>query len=88
MKRKNDFILQNVAGEYLLVPIGQRVVDLNGIITLNATGRYIWELLAEHRSVEELVAAIVEHFDVDFERAQADAKIFLDEISRMGLIEE
>ena len=63
-------------------------MDLNGIITLNPTGHYVWELLAEHRSMEELVAHIVEHFDVDSERARADAKIFLDEISPMGLVEE
>jgi hypothetical protein len=88
MKRKDDFILQNVGGEYLLVPLGPRVVDLNGIITLNVTGRRIWELLAEHRSVDDLTADIGEHFDVDCDRARTDIKIFLDEISLMGLLEE
>jgi hypothetical protein len=87
MKRKDDVILQKVGGEYLLVPLGPRVVDLNGLITLNATGQYIWELLADHRCVEDLAARIVEHFDVDSERARADVKVFLDEISRMGLLE-
>jgi len=62
MKQKDHFILQNVGGEYLLVPVGQRVVDLNGIITLNPTGHLVWKLLAEHRSMEELVAYRVEHF--------------------------
>jgi hypothetical protein len=88
MKRKDDFVLQNVGGEYILVPIGQRVLDLNGIITLNPTGHHVWELLAKHRSVEELTAGVVEHFDIDPERARADIKIFLEEISRMGLLEE
>ncbi len=88
MKRKDDFVLQNVGGEYILVPIGQRVLDLNGIITLNPTGHHVWELLAEHRSVEELTAGVVEHFDIEPERARADIKTFLDEISRLGLVEE
>jgi hypothetical protein len=88
MKTKDGFVLQNVGGEYILVPIGQRVLDLNGIITLNPTGQYLWELLAENRSEDELAVGVVEHFDVDPERARADIKTFLDEISRMGLIEE
>ncbi len=88
MKRKDDFVLQNVGGEYILVPIGQRVLDLNGIITLNPTGHHVWELLAERRSVEELTAGVVEHFDIEPERARADIKIFLDEIFRLGLVEE
>ncbi len=88
MKRKDDFVLQNVGGEYILVPIGQRVLDLNGIITLNPTGHHVWELLAEERSEDELAASVIEHFDVEPERARADIKNFLDEISRLGLIEE
>ncbi len=88
MKRKDDFVLQNVGGEYILVPIGQRVLDLNGIITLNSTGHYIWELLSEHRSEDELIAGVVKHFDVDPEQARGDIKIFLEEISRMGMLEE
>ena len=52
MKRKDDFILQNVGGENLLVPLGE-VMDLNGLVTLNGTGACVWEHLAR-TSVDEL----------------------------------
>ena len=87
MKRKADFVLQNVAGENLLVPIGAQVMDLNGLITLNAAGRYLWELLAEDRSLDHLAGALTERFDVGLERARADAQVFLDEIAHIGLLE-
>ncbi len=87
MKRKESFLMQSVGGVNLLVPLGSQVVDMNGIITLNATGCCVWERLAEDRSVDELTAAIVERFDVDFERARSDLKIFLDEMARLGLVE-
>ena len=45
MKRKADFMMENVGGEYLIVPLGAQVMDMNGIITLNATGAHLWELL-------------------------------------------
>lgn len=88
MKRKSDFMMQNVGGENLLVPLGSQVVDMNGLVTLNATGRCVWELLAQDRSVDELAAAVTERFDVDRERARADVQTFLDEIARMGLLEK
>jgi hypothetical protein len=87
MKRREDFLLQNVGGQDLLVPIGAKVMDMNALITLNATGRRVWELLAEDRSVEYLVAQVVEEFDVDLERARADVQAFLDDLGRLGLLE-
>ncbi len=87
MKRKSDFMMQNVGGENLLVPLGAQVMDLNGLITLNATGRCLWELLAQDRSVEELAAALLEKFEVDIQSARTDVQVFLEEITRIGLLE-
>ena len=86
MKRKDGFLMQDVAGENLLLPLGSQVLDTNGILTLNATARCVWELLAEDRSVDELAAVVVERFDVDSQRARADVQTFLDEIARLGLL--
>lgn len=87
MKRKADFIMQNVGGENLLVPLGPQVIDLNGLITLNDTAACVWELLAQERTVDELTAAVAERFDVTLERAYADVQAFVDEIAKMGVIE-
>lgn len=87
MKRSEDFLLKNVGGQDLLVPLGAKVMDMNSLITLNATGRRVWELLAADRSVEYLVAAVVEQFDVEQERARADVQAFLDDLGRLGMLE-
>ena len=87
VKRNDNFMLQNVGGQDLLVPLGSQVMDTNALIVLNTTGRYVWELLAENRSVDELAAAVVERFAVDRERAGVEVQSFLDDITRMGLLE-
>jgi hypothetical protein len=87
MKRKADFIMQNVGDENLLVPLGAQVMDMNGLITLNDTAACVWELLAQERSLDELSAAVAERFDVAAEIARADVQTFVDEISRLGLLE-
>ncbi|MGO9121114.1 MAG: PqqD family protein [Desulfomonilaceae bacterium] len=87
MKRKNDFLLKNVAGQDFLVPLGAKVMEMNCLIALNPTGRRVWELLAEDRSLEDLAAEIAERFEVDHENALADVRAFLDDIRRLGLLE-
>lgn len=88
MKHKKDFHIQKIGGEYILVPLGSEVVNLNGIIILNATGRFVWELLAEDRSVCDLAAAVTDRFDIDLERAHVDIQTFLDEITHLKLLEK
>jgi hypothetical protein len=87
MKRKDDFIMQNVGGEHLLVPLGAQVMDMNAIITLNVTSSYIWSLLEQDRSIDELAAAVAERFEVDHASARADIQKFLDEITDLGLLQ-
>jgi hypothetical protein len=76
-----------MGGESLLVPLGAQVTKANGVVTLNATGRYIWELLADECSLDRVAAAVAERFDVDPQQARADAQVFLDAISRIGMLE-
>lgn len=87
MRRKDDFLMHDIDGESVLVPLGSQVVNMNGLVTMNATGSFIWSLLDRDQSEDELVEAVIERFDVDGERASADIRAFLDEISCMGLLQ-
>jgi predicted TPR repeat methyltransferase len=87
MKRKDDFLLQTVGGRHLLIPIGARVMDMNGLVALNATATHMWQLLEERHTLDELVAAQVARFDVDEETARFDVCAFVDVISEIGLLE-
>jgi hypothetical protein len=86
MKRKDELMLQKVGDQALLIPLGAKVLDMNGMVVLNTTGSFIWELLAEERSFEELVGAVVERFAVEADRAGADVRTFLDDLIRQGWI--
>ncbi len=87
MKRKSDFLLKTVGGQDFLVPLGPKVRDMNCLIALNSTGRCVWELLAEDRSIEDLAAEIVKRFDIDEEKARADVTFFLEDVERFGLLD-
>jgi hypothetical protein len=87
VKRKDDFIIQKVGGENLLVPLGAQMMNLKGLVILSDTGACVWELLAVERTLDELAAAVVDQFDVDETTARADVQAFLIEIARLGMVE-
>lgn len=70
----------------MLVPIGRRLVEMKGLVALNATGSLLWDLLAEDRSAAELVAAVVRQFEVDAARANEDVRAFLEDLGNLGLL--
>lgn len=47
MKIKEGFILRNVAGSYVVVPIGEATLDFNGMMSLNETGAFLFGKLIQ-----------------------------------------
>ncbi|MBQ1337133.1 MAG: PqqD family protein [Thermoguttaceae bacterium] len=80
MKLDKNFVLRRVVDNAVLVPFGQKMIDFNGMISLNKVGAFLAEKLQEETTLEALVAAVVEKYDVDAETAAADVSRFLDEL--------
>ena len=64
MKLKNGFVLRDVAGQTVVLPAGDDL-DLNLMITLNETGKFLWTLLENDRTEQQLVQALLNEYDVD-----------------------
>ncbi|MBQ9514190.1 MAG: PqqD family protein [Clostridia bacterium] len=88
MKIKSGFILRKVADSYVVVAVGNRVKDFNGVINLNATGAFLWQLLEKGISEEDLTKKFLKEYDVDKEILEQDLKVFLKKIREAGLTEE
>ena len=71
MKLKAGFVLREVAGQTVVLPVHDDL-DLNMMITLNETGRFLWEQLQKETEEAELVSALLKEYDVD-EKTAADA---------------
>lgn len=88
MKVSKEFILREIAGEYILVPTGASAVKISGLITMNELGCFIFKTLQEGKTIEQLVDAIVAEYTVDRNTAQADAQEFLQQLRDIGGLEE
>ena len=72
-----DFVAREVAGEFILVPVGNAAVNFNGLASLNATGRCLWQMLSEPRTFSELCYAFAEEYELTQEQASADVSDFV-----------
>lgn len=77
MKASNEFIFKKAKDAGVVIPIGKRSGKFHGMVTLNETGCFLWELLQDERTEDELVAALADNYDTDADRARADVKAFL-----------
>ena len=85
MKLKDGFIVREVAGQIVALPTGDDL-DLNMMITLNDTGRFLWEKLENEVSKEELVTALLAEYDVDEATAKAAVLSFTAKLSANGFL--
>ena len=86
MKLKKGFVLSSVAGETVVLPT-EDVVDLNVMITLNETAKFLWEHLEEETDLDGLVAALLSEYEVDAETARFHAAAFVKKLEDNGLLE-
>ena len=55
--------------------------------TVNSTGLFIIKLLKEGKSVEEIIEALTQEFEVDREEAMRDVTDFIEQLRLLGLVE-
>lgn len=87
MKIKKDFILRKVADSYVVVPVGKMTLDFNGIINLNETGAFLFGLLQNGAEREELIAKMLDEYDVSADKAAADIDKFLEKVKEADVLE-
>ncbi len=88
MKIKSGFMLREVAGYYVVVPVGNGSLDFNGVINLNESGATLWKAMENDITEEGLVDALLAEYDVDAERAKCDVDVFVKKMKAAKLIEE
>ena len=88
VKIKDGFLLREIAGTYVVVPIGERVIDFKGMMTLNEIGSFIWNNMQSECTFDEIINLMLENYDVDANTAKADLEEFLDHIKKNGALDE
>ncbi|MFQ7291541.1 MAG: PqqD family protein [Monoglobales bacterium] len=88
MKTKKGFMLRQTAGRNIVVAVGQASEEFNGLITLNETGAFLWKMLQEGTTYEDMLKALLDEYDVSEADAKAGMDAFLKSVRDAELIDE
>ena len=88
LKATSEVVLREIAGESLLIPVGQTALKIHGMITLSESGLLLWKRLQTECTEDELVEALLTEYQVDRETASADVKAFIRQMQEVGILEE
>lgn len=87
MKIKKELIMREIAGDVILVPVGQTVLENNGLFMLNEISGRIWTLIQEGKEVPEIAQTLEEEYDAPAEMIRQDLEEFLEELVKHGILE-
>ena len=89
MKVKKGFEMQNVCGEYIIVPAGVENVDYSKIISMNPTAAYLWEKVAgmQEFTVEDMVQFLLDEYEVEESVAREDSELIVERWKEIGMID-
>ena len=88
MKAKSGFVLKNIAGESIIMPVGDNIKNFDGAIVLNDVSAFVWSKLENGASRDELIEYILAEYDVDADRAAEDLDLLLKKLIGYGAVEE
>lgn len=87
MKIKKGFLMREVAGKYVVVPVGTGTNEFKGMVQMNKIGAFLWNSLGQDQTLEDLVQKVLEKYDVTEEQAVIDVEKFTGELLNAGILE-
>lgn len=85
-RAKPNYVLREIAGEFLLIPIAMEENDQSQIAILSESGKFLWTKLQQDHSIDELVQAMTDEYDVSAEVAYSDILEFLNQLQNYFLL--
>ena len=86
MEIKKQVILRSVAGEHMLIPVGETVFEYNGIFMLTESGKFLWENITNGADETDLTNLLMQEYGIDSDTATADVKEFLEMLRTFGIV--
>ena len=86
MNVRKQLVKRTIAGDVILVPVGDASLELKGLLTLNETGERMWDLLLPCDTEEALVQHMLEEYEVDEATLRTDVREFLAQLRQLEIL--
>lgn len=88
MQIKKGFAKREIAGSYIVVPVGSKSNEFNGMITLNESGSFFWDCFSKNVTIDDVVKMVTDEYDVDAQTAKKDILAFVELLKTNDLLDE
>lgn len=88
MKIKEGFVTRAIADTIVAVPTGELVNEFQGMIKLTPSSKFVWDLLQEDTSIEEITDKLSKKYNTDINTIKGDVEKFINKLKSFNLIEE
>lgn len=85
MKIKDGYRIRKVGNKSVVVAPGG--INFTGLITVNETGTFIWNMLAEGSDTETIAQALAKECKTDVEDIRSDVVDFIEALKGADIIE-
>ena len=86
MNVRKQLVKRTIAGDVILVPVGDASLELKGLLILNETGERMWDLLLQCDTEEALVQHMLEEYEVDEATLRTDVREFLAQLRQLEIL--
>lgn len=87
MKIKEGLKVRTIAGESVVLMQAKGVVDMTKVVSLNKSSLYLWnELVGKEFEIEDVASKLMDNYEVEEERARADAAKWVEKMQDSGVI--
>ena len=88
MKIKKGFVVRTIAGQNVVMSLGEASKIFNGVIKLNDSARFIWDMLVVGAQRDEIINALVAEYEgVDRELLEKDVDALIDTLKGANILE-
>ncbi len=87
MKLNENFILKTIAGSPVVVPVGDAVDNIKGMITLNGPAETIWKCLEKGMDFDGTLNTLKTKYDAPDEILKSDLSAFVEKLQTLGIVE-
>ena len=85
MPINNNFILKELAGEYMIIPLSSSNVNISKILNINETGAFIFKCLENNDDVTTIISKMKNEYDIEEELLKNDVLEFIEKLKKLGI---
>ena len=85
-KLKDGFIIREIGGNTMAVPVGAKTSEIHGMIVLSESGALLWKELEKGADIMALANVLTDNYEIDSATALADAEKFVDGLKEQGAL--